>query len=318
MQNSASVMSLSSLLHSVWLLCPCIAVVCGSSLRWYLRWEDHTSSGFSLHTYNIVALLGALSSFDSNFDRLIHLCNSWIREADTLHTSSVCFLTEQRESLEKNKAITDRAHHQKTTWEQHTIVTEKILHKTHSVLLFILSSTTMEVNRWCTLTDRKIYSIWKYCKWSSVGEVCGFVLPLEILFHDLHFFLPFLAFPVLWSIFVHIKRLQSEKAQIIKVHSQVSYCLPQQTLLMHCLKHLVWSLAITSVCFVCHYVTGVIQVYILINLSLVVWWENTSHVGQDTSLSFIKCLYISCTVSSSSSWLQYSLETTFRETTVMV
>ena len=232
MQHSDSVMSLSSLLHSVWLLCPCIAVVCGSSSRWYLRWEDHTSS-FHLHTHNIVFL-----------DRLINLCNSWIREADTLHL--------QYMAISGHRSATS------------------------------------------------VVSFFPYI-----------IIDLLILFHDLHFFffLPFLAFPVLWSIFVHVKGLQSEKAQSP---------LPSELLLLHLLKHLVWSPAITSVFYVCHYVTGIIQVYILINLSLVVWWENTTHVGQDTSLSFIKCLYISCTVSSSSSWLQYSLDTTSRETTVMV
>ena len=39
-------------------------------------------------------------------------------------------------------------------------------------------------------------------------------------------------------------------------NTKESYSLPQKTLLLHCLKHLVWSRAFTSLTYVCHYVRG--------------------------------------------------------------
>ena len=64
-----------------------------------------------------------------------------------------------------------------------------------------------------------------------------------------------LSFIVLCSIIVHVKGLQSEKAQS---PGQRELLFPQRTLLLHCLQHLVWSRAFTSVTYVHHFVTGVI------------------------------------------------------------
>lgn len=43
-----------------------------------------------------------------------------------------------------------------------------------------------------------------------------------------------------------------------KVHAKESYSLPQKTLLLLCLNHLVWSRAFPTLACVHHYVTGVI------------------------------------------------------------
>lgn len=50
-RTSNAIIILPPLLHSVWLLCPCIAVVCGSSSWWYLRWEYHTGGGWWSFTW---------------------------------------------------------------------------------------------------------------------------------------------------------------------------------------------------------------------------------------------------------------------------
>ena len=47
-----------------------------------------------------------------------------------------------------------------------------------------------------------------------------------------------------------------------KSHWKGGYCPPQETLLLHSLKQLVWSRAATSVTHVRRYVTAVIQIYI--------------------------------------------------------
>ena len=50
--------------------------------------------------------------------------------------------------------------------------------------------------------------------------------------------------------FFYVKDLQSEKAL---VHNKGCYSIPQKTLLLHCLKSLVWSPAFCSVTYVHHY-----------------------------------------------------------------
>lgn len=72
------------------------------------------------------------------------------------------------------------------------------------------------------------------------------VLPLlfkEVILYFLDFYLAFIVFCIL---FVHVKGL----------HAKGSYS-QKKMLLLHCLKHLVWSLAFTSVIHVHQYLTAI-------------------------------------------------------------
>lgn len=61
-------------------------------------------------------------------------------------------------------------------------------------------------------------------------------------------------FPFLYSFFVYIKGLQT-----YKFNAKGSYCLPQKTLLLTCMKLLIWSSDFCSVTNLCHRVTRLLN-----------------------------------------------------------
>ena len=70
---------------------------------------------------------------------------------------------------------------------------------------------------------------------------------------------------VKWNIFVHVKGLQRKKSE---VHGKGSYSLLQKTLLLYCLKHLVWSRGLTFVTYACASPCNrcYINMYLLLNI----------------------------------------------------